>query len=292
MTMGLRLKFNLVLLVVFALGLGVTGYISFDLLHKNAREEVLRNAGVMMEAALSMRGYTVAQVRPLLPYDPEKFHPQSVPAYAATEIMSQLRKKYSDYAYKEAALNPTNPRNRAVEWENDIVNSFRNNPDRGEISGVRETPTGLSLYLARPFQIKDKACLACHTTAEMAPAAMVKIYGPNNGFGWKHMEVIGAQIVSVPMSLPVENANRAFYTFMASLSAVFVALFVILNLMMSLLIVRPITKMSEAANEISTGNLDIPEFPEKGGDEVSLLAKSFNRMRRSLEKAIELIDKK
>jgi protein-histidine pros-kinase len=292
MTMGLRLKFNLVLLVVFALGLGVTGYISYDLLHKNAREEVLRNAGVMMEAALSMRGYTVAQVRPLLPYDPEKFHPQSVPAYAATEIMSQLRKKYSDYAYKEAALNPTNPRNRAVEWENDIVNSFRNNPDRGEISGVRDTPTGLSLYLARPFQIKDKACLACHTTAEMAPPAMVKIYGPNNGFGWKHMEVIGAQIVSVPMSLPVENANRAFYTFMASLSAVFVAIFVILNLMMSLLIVRPITKMSEAANEISTGNLDIPEFPEKGGDEVSLLARSFNRMRRSLEKAIELIDKK
>ena len=290
--MGLRLKFNLVLLVVFALGLGVTGYISHDLLHKNAREEVLRNAGVMMEAALSMRGYTVAQVRPLLPYDPEKFHPQSVPAYAATEIMSQLRKKYSDYAYKEAALNPTNPRNRAVEWENDIVNSFRNNPDRGEISGVRDTPTGLSLYLARPFQIKDKACLACHTTAEMAPPAMVKIYGPNNGFGWKHMEVIGAQIVSVPMSLPVENANRAFYTFMASLSAVFVAIFVILNLMMSLLIVRPITKMSEAANEISTGNLDIPEFPEKGGDEVSLLARSFNRMRRSLEKAIELIDKK
>ncbi len=100
---------------------------------------------------------------------------------------------------------------------------------------------------------------------------MVKIYGPNNGFGWKHMEVIGAQIVSVPMALPIDNANRAFYTFMTSLSAVFVALFIILNLMMSLLIVRPITRMSEAANEISTGNLEIPEFSEKGGDEVALL---------------------
>jgi len=290
--MGLRLKFNLVLLVVFVLGLGVTGYVSYDLLHKNAREEVVRNAGVMMEAALSMRGYTVGQVRPLLPYDPEKFYPQAVPAYAATEIMSQLRKKYADYAYKEAALNPTNPRNRAVDWESDIVNTFRNNPERGEISGVRDTPTGPSLYLARPFQIKDKACLVCHTTADMAPAAMVKIYGPNNGFGWKHMEVIGAQIVSVPMSLPVENANRAFYTFMVSLSAVFVVLFIILNVMMSALIVRPITRMSKAADEISTGNMEIPELNESGGDEVALLAKSFNRMRRSLEKAIELIDKK
>jgi len=289
--MGLRLKFNLVLLVVFLLGLGVTGYISYDLLHKNAREEVLRNAGVMMEAALSMRGYTVGQVRPLLPYDPETFHPQSVPAYAATAIMNQLRKKYIDYAYKEAALNPTNPNNRAADWEADIVNTFRGNPERGEISGTRETPTGPSLYLARPFQIKDKACLACHTTAEMAPAAMVKIYGANNGFGWKHMEVIGAQIVSVPMTLPIQNANRAFLTFMASLTAVFVALFVILNVMMSVLIVRPVTSMSKAADEISTGNMEIPEFSETGGDEMALLRKSFNRMRRSLEKAIELIEK-
>jgi protein-histidine pros-kinase len=290
--MGLRLKFNLVLLVVFALGLGVTGWLSYDLLHRNARDEVLRNAGVMMEAALSMRGYTNKQIRPLIPYSETVFHPQSVPAYSATEIMTALREKYADYFYKEATLNPTNPRNKAVEWETDIVNAFRNNPDRGEISGIRDTPTGRSLYLARPFQIKDKACLACHTTAAEAPPAMVKIYGPNNGFGWKHMEVIGAQIVSVPMSLPIKNANRAFYTFMGSLSVVFVALFIILNVMMSLLIVRPITKMSEAANEISTGNMDIPELSEKGGDEISLLARSFNRMRRSLEKAIELIEKR
>jgi protein-histidine pros-kinase len=289
--MGLRLKFNLVLLAVFALGLAVTGYVSYDLLHRNARDEVLRNAGVMMEAALSMRGYTVSQIRPLLAYDPEKFHPQSVPAYSATEIMNSLRKKYPDYYYKEATLNPTNPRNKAVEWESDIVNAFRSSPDRGEISGVRDTPTGRSLYLARPFQIKDKACLACHTTAAEAPPAMVKIYGPNNGFGWKHNEVIGAQVVSVPMSLPIENANRAFYTFMGSLSAVFVVVFVILNVMLSALIVQPVTRMSKAADEISTGNMEIPEFGEQGGDEMASLAKSFNRMRRSLEKAIELIEK-
>jgi len=61
---------------------------------------------------------------------------------------------------------------------------------------------------------------------------------------------------------------------------------------MSALIVRPITRMSSSADEISTGNMDIPEFEESGKDEVALLAKSFNRMRRSLEKAIELIEKK
>jgi len=290
--MGLRLKFNLVLLFVFALGLAVSGYVSYDLLHRNARDEVLRNAGVMMEAALSMRQYTVSQVRDKLVQKEDEFLPQSVPAFAATEIMNQLRKKYPDYAYKEAALNPTNPRDRAVEWEADIVNEFRNNSQRAEISGMRSTPTGMSLFLARPFQIKDPACLTCHTTPEMAPASMVKLYGSNNGFGWKLNEVIGAQVVSVPMFLPIQNANRAFYTFIASLAGVFVVLFIILNLMLSAMIVRPITQMSDAAERISTGHTDIPELAESGRDEVADLARSFNRMRRSLEKAISLIDQK
>ena len=156
---------------------------------------------------------------------------------------------------------------------------------------MRVTPTGRSLYLARPFQIKDPACLSCHTNAEMAPAAMVKIYGPNNGFGWQLNEVIGAQIVSVPMDLPIRNANHAFVTFMTSLTVVFAVLFVILNLMLTLLIVQPITLLSRAADQISKGKLDSAEFPDKGRDEVSQLGQAFNRMRRSLEKAISLIDK-
>jgi protein-histidine pros-kinase len=78
---------------------------------------------------------------------------------------------------------------------------------------------------------------------------------------------------------------------MGSLAAVLVVLFIILNLMLTLLIVRPITHLSAAADQISKGKLDIAELPEKGRDEVSQLGQAFNRMRRSLEKAISLIDK-
>jgi HAMP domain-containing protein len=288
--MGLRLKFNLVLLLVVVLGLTVSGYVSYQLLHKNAREEVLHTAGVMMEAALAMRSYTVAQVRPRLRSQEQEFFPQSVPAYAATEIMGHLHQKYPDYGYKEAALNPTNPRDRAVGWESDIITDFRNDQARAEFSGIRSTPSGLSMYLARPLQIKDANCLACHTTAEMAPPSMVKLYGSANGFGWKLNETIGAQIVSVPMSLPIEKANSTFLVFMASLAGVFAVLFIILNMMLSMLIVRPIRMMSAAADKISVGEMDVPELSEAGKDEVALLGKSFNRMRRSLEKAISLID--
>jgi protein-histidine pros-kinase len=289
--MGLRLKFNLVLIGVFIVGLVVSGIISWNLLQGNARDEVVRNAELLMETALAVRGYTVAQVKPHLEDKLDKeFLPQTVPAYAATEALNEVRKKYPDYSYKEATLNPTNPRNRAVEWETDVVNAFRGRAELKELSGERSTATGRSLYVARPIKIANPACLACHSVPSAAPASMIKLYGSNNGFGWKHNEIIGAQVVSVPMTLPVENANRAFITFMLSLAAVFVAVFVALNLMLSWIIIRPIANMSAAADKVSIGNFDIPEFSEHGKDEVSVLAASFNRMRRSLQQAMKLIE--
>jgi HAMP domain-containing protein len=124
-----------------------------------------------------------------------------------------------------------------------------------------------------------------------APASMIKIYGEANGFGWKHNEIIGAQVVTVPMEIPIRNAERTFKTFMASLAAVFAVVFVVLNLMLSWLIVRPIRRMSQAADKVSTGDFEVPEFADGGKDEVAVLGSSFNRMRRSLEKAMQMIDR-
>jgi HAMP domain-containing protein len=290
--MGLRLKFNIVLTLVFAAGMAVSAWVSYQLLQNNAKQEVLRNAGLMMEAALSIRGYTVSQVKPHLESQlAETFLPQSVPAYAATETFGTLRKKYPDYSYKEATLNPTNPRNRAVEWETDIVNTFRNQAELKEFSGERATPTGPMLYLARPIQIKDPACLACHSVPAAAPPSMLKLYGENNGFGWKHQEIVGAQMVSVPMALPIKNADDAFKVFMGSLAAIFVVTFLVLNVMLSYMILGPITRMSAAADKISTGDFDVPEFGGEARDEIGRLGKSFNRMRRSLQKALKLIER-
>ena len=289
--MGLRLKFNLVLLLVFLVGLGVAGWTSREILIRNAREEVARNAGLMMETALAIRGYTVSQVRPHLEMQLMRvFLPQSVPAYAATEMFNELRKKHPDFFYKEATLNPTNPRNRATDWEADLVNQFRGQSQLKELVGERDTPTGRALYIARPIQISNPACLACHSTPDAAPATMIKLYGPANGFGWKVNEVVGAQVVSVPMSLPLWNARTAFYTFMASLVAVFVVVFVALNLMLSWMIIRPIAQMSHAADQVSTGHFEIAELPESGRDEIALLGRAFNRMRRSLQKAMQMIE--
>jgi protein-histidine pros-kinase len=289
--MGIRFKFNLVLLAVFTAGLALTGWISYGLLQHNAKDEVVRNARLMLESALAIRGYTVKQVKPHLELQLMRvFLPQSVPAYAATETVNELRKSHPDYSYKEATLNPTNPRDRAVDWEADLVRDFRDHAETKELVGERDTPTGRALFIARPIKIVDPACLACHSVPQAAPASMIKLYGESNGFGWKWNEIVGAQIVSVPMALPIRNAERAFRAFMWSLAAVFLAVFVVLNLMLGWLIVRPIRRMSETADKVSTGDFSRAELPAQGKDEISVLAASFNRMRRSLQKAMQMIE--
>lgn len=290
--MGLRLKFNLVLIVVFLAGFAAAGFISRQLLQENARDEVLRNARLMMDTALAVRAYTVDQIKPQLdPRLEEVFLPQTVPAFAATETLAHIQKKYRDYAYKEAALNPTNPRDRSTDWESDLVQQFRQNADIKELVSERESATGRLLYIAKPIQITNPACLRCHSVPAAAPATMLKIYGEANGFGWKHNEIIGAQVVTVPMNIPIANADRALKTFMASLAGVFVVFFIVLNVMLSWFIIRPIRRMSLSADQVSTGNFDVPEFAEGGKDEVSILGSSFNRLRRSIEKAMQMIER-
>jgi len=289
--MGLRLKFNLVLIAVFLIGFGAAGFISRQLLQENARDEVVRNARLMMDTALAVRSYTVTQIKPHLdPMLAENFLPQSVPAYAATETMNEVRKKYPDYGYKEATLNPTNPRDRSTDWESDLINQFRGSEETKELISERTGATGRQLYIAKPIKISNPACLACHSIPPNAPLSMIKVYGEANGFGWKHNEIIGAQVVTVPMDIPIKNADRALKTFMASLAGVFAVVFVVLNLMLSWLIIRPIRNMSLAANKISTGDFDVPEFRAGGSDEVAVLGGAFNRMRRSLDKAMKMIE--
>jgi len=286
----LLLKFNLVFVLLFLLGIGASGYISWQLLQKNAQEEIAENARLMMSVALAVRSYTNTQIKPLLKTQMVySFLPQSVPAFSATEVLNELRKKYPNYVYKEALLNPTNPRDRAVEWEADIVNQFRNGSAK-EIYGVRDTPTGSALYFARPLTITDRACLECHSTVEVAPKPMVDVYGPANGFGWNFMETVGAQVVSVPTEVPLARAKKAFSTFMGSLIGVLVVIGLILNILLWWMFIRPVTRISALADRISLGELEAPDFRVRSRDEIRTLAESLARLRKSLVQAMKMLE--
>jgi protein-histidine pros-kinase len=222
---------------------------------------------IFHQTLMAVRDKETAAVNALPKDDPnEMFYAQSVPAYAATEGFNYLRQKFPEYTYKEATLNPTNLRDRVTEWEADIVNTFRNDSSR------------------------EESCLECHSTPSAAPPAMLKAYGTANGFGWKLNETVGAQIVQVPKALPLKIADHAFNVLIVSLVGVFLFTLIVLNLALYFTLIQPLGIISAKADQVSAGKLDVEEFPVKGKDEISILANSFNRMQRSLIKAMEMLN--
>lgn len=289
--MKLILKFNLAFLLVFLLGLGVSGYVARDLLISNAEQEVLDTAGLMIEKAEAVRNYTAQQVAPLLQTQMQyTFLPQSVPSFAAVEVLKGLSQKFPEFSYKAAMLNPTNPRDRAADWEADLVADFKQHPNKPQIVGHRDTPSGPSLYIARPIRITSGACLQCHSTVSAAPTTLVDKYGPANGFGWTLHEPLGVQVVSVPMSVPMARADKAWLTVMGLLTGVFVVIGLLLNLMLWKLVIQPVTSLAALADRVSMGEPDAPEFKAPSADEIGVLADSFGRMRKSLDHAMKMLE--
>jgi HAMP domain-containing protein len=288
--MGLRLKFNVAIIATFLVGFAVTAFLLKRSFESTARAEAIQTGRVILASALSVRAYTAENVRPLIGTERDgKFLSESVPFFAAQTVFRKIRPDFPEYIYKEAALNPTNLTDRAVEWEADIINAFRNDADRKELISERETPTGPSLTLARPVAIRDPACLTCHSTPSAAPPAMLASYGTNNGFGWHLNETVGAQLISVPMAVPLAKARDALILFLAALAGVFALMLVIFNVLLHFLVIKPVTRMSRLADAVSHGN-PAEEFQAPGTDEIASLSSSFNRMRRSLESAMAMID--
>jgi HAMP domain-containing protein len=290
---GLRAKFNISILVAFLIGFGIAAAVLHSIFIDSARDQVMQNARIMMTAANAIRKYTADDLVPLLPMEHNgKFVAETVPAFAAQTNFKDVETAFRGYTYREPALNPTNPIDRAEDWEADIIRNFINNPKQTELVAERDTPFGPTLNLARPITINDPTCLTCHSTPAAAPAALTQTYGTANGFGWQLNDTIGAQIVSVPMAVPLTVARNTFITFLVILVIIFAIIFLILNLLLHYLVIAPVKRVTAMADAVSLGDESIEPYIKPGKDEISSLSVSFNRMRESLKHAMTMITSK
>lgn len=102
--------------------------------------------------------------------------------------------------------------------------------------------------------------------------------------------MIGTQIVSVPSASIEGNDKNALGTLLAPLIAVFVALLLALNAVLYVLIFGPVRRIAQIADRLSVGDSNAPEFPASGDAEIASLGRSFNRLRISLDKALQLLE--
>jgi HAMP domain-containing protein len=225
--MGLRLKFNLILLLVFAAGFATIGIVALRYLENQALEDSQRAAHVVLDAA----GFSNLDPR----------------------IASGLGSRLVDMKIREFA------------------------PDSG-LSGI-DAQVMQKIRAGTSGQLNEVLTLP-NGERRLAVARMIR--APESG-------AVKIRLASVDLAPVLATVNIALTTLMSSIGAVFLAVFVVLNLMLDRMIVRPVAEMARQADAVSIGDFSIPEFAPKMKDEIGVLAIAFNRMRRSTEEAIKLL---
>lgn len=289
--MKFLVKLNLALAALMAIGLVLVSLVARSELERIARSEAVHVAKLMLSIGTATDSYTSRHVGPLLENQMRYvFAPESIGSFAAVEVFERLQKAYPDHVYREVALNPTNSRDRVNEWEAELVRRLRAEPNTMEIIGQRDAGGEGRLFVAKRIEVKAAACLQCHGSAASAPKPLIAKYGSNNGFGWLLNETIGAQIVSLPARGFIDRATGRLWPIVAAAGAAFLLLALAINALVYLLMLRPLSQLSQTAEMVSLGSEDAPDFEPAGDHHIDTLARAFGRMRAALRKAMSMIE--
>lgn len=288
-------SFTLVILLIFVIGITLSGLTLSHVLNLKARHEVASTANVVMDILNSARNYTNSEITPRFEerMKPNEFVVQTVPSYTAKTIFQNLRQQnqnYTEYNYKEAMLNPTNPDDQANGFEKKVIERFSSERNLKSVQDFISVPFGgKAFYTASPIVITDSKCLRCHSTPAQAPPGMISVYGTNNGFNWQLNKVIGTQIVYVPASIVRQKVTQTLLWTIGSIALIFAITMFVANLWLKKYVVRPINQVVKVAEAVSTGDMTA-EFGHVSNNEVGILVEAFTRMKVSLEMALRRLE--
>lgn len=286
-------KFTKMLTIIFFVGIIVSGLILSAAMRQKAEGEIVQRAEILIQTMNAVRNYTSGEVRPHLSdklAEASEFIPETVPAYSAREVFEGFRAadEYNEFLYKEATLNPTNPRDQADEFEAQVVEKFRENSEIDELKGYREVDGQKLLYISRPLKISKESCLQCHGNPAKAPASMISTYGDKNGFGWKLGEIVAAQTIYLPSSQVFAEGNRYLLLVSAIFSGVFAVVIGVINRLLRSTVINPLGQLNKLVRDISLGQqITLLGNPDETTslshlatrtDETGLLARAFEHM--------------
>lgn len=275
------------LLMVFLVSLVVGSGGFYLLLRDQALNDAAEQARLLLASAVGVRQYTDTRITPLVAGLPaDQFHEETVPSFAAQAVFRSVSSGAHAFTYRESALDPTAPGDRASPFEVGLIQRFRDQPGLQEIAGDRDMGADRVFYLARPIRITDAQCLSCHDTPQRAPAAMLAKYGSSNGFGWKLGETVGVQWLGLPVTQQFRRTLMLAALLAAGLTLIFVLAYLALSASLEGLVAGPLNGLAVAADAASRSADVSTKLPAGGVREIRRLAEAIDRLRVSLAKAL------
>ncbi|MBS9393672.1 MAG: DUF3365 domain-containing protein [Dolichospermum sp. LBC05a] len=298
---NLSKKLTALMVAVFMGGIIFSGVVYYNILHRNAENEINTQANLLISTVDAIRKYNADRVTPLLKeQSKEKMLIEALPSVAAAkvfDIFTNAAYKYGEYRYRNAMINPTNIKDKATENEIKIIEklSEQYKPKGTNIAEgylTMNEKNNRYFYTARPIIIEKSqtSCLSCHTSLETSPQSLQALYQKgvytgNNGFGWELDKVIGTKIIYVPADKINKIAKQNFLIILGTFMAIFAISISLVNLWLKQHIVRPLNQITQVAESVSLGDMDA-NFENESKDEIGRLADAFRRVKTTLEIAI------
>jgi hypothetical protein len=208
------------------------------------------------------------------------------PALAQREFSEVVEKSNSPAKFRVTSHNYMNPVNKPDAFEVRALDRIRAN----HLAEYYET-TPENFRFARTLYVKA-SCLPCHASAENAPADVKIRYGTERGFGFREGEVAG--IISV--RLPARSFWKVTTDVVGPLQiALLVSAFLISVLFIQFAVVRPIKRVTRAAERISVGqqaDLGAAGLSRASANEMHQLILATERLRASLALAMQRLIRK
>jgi signal transduction histidine kinase/DNA-binding response OmpR family regulator len=286
-------QFTLLLTLIFLGGIILSGITLSGAMQRKAEGEISTKAEILAQTMNAVRRYTTEQVAPLLQNQLKTspiFIHEVVPAYSARQVFENFRAQsdYRNFFYKEATLNPTNPNDKADEFETDLVEQFRKQPKLTQLSGYREVSGVKQFFTARPLVVNKSSCLQCHGRPSDAPKSQLASFGAENGFGWKLNDVVAAQTVYVPSEEVLARGRQYLVLTMGIFVSVFAAVVLLINALLKQRVIHPLKQLTAIARSIKIGPMTVEQVSQfdspsitavaQRADEPGQLARAFQHM--------------
>jgi signal transduction histidine kinase len=212
---GPKIKFILLLVLIHIVVLPVLSFITYYIVKANAVDDAYTTARIYLSAMSGVKHYVSEELRPFF-YQalPGRFIVEGMSrSFAASHVAARVEQEMQNYIYKNASLNPRNPRNRADDFEMRIIKRFIAEEGLKEWKGYVTKGDEHFYVVAWPGQRFTSDCLLCHSDPAIAPHELVERYGTEAGFHMKPGELADATLVYIPIGVPIAAARNVVLIF-------------------------------------------------------------------------------
>lgn len=207
-------------------------------------------------------------------------------SFFTASIFNMVNEKMPDFQLRQVAFRPINPKNEPKPEEAKIIN-FMRATNKKEYSGVVEI-NGQRYFVHAYGKVAEAGCMQCHYKREGMPKTLIAKYNPPYDPNWKVGELVGAVMVSVPFEAIILRAQLNGLIKGLAVFGIFLGITVFILIALDRLVFKPVEELQRKAEEIAKGNVDEP-IEVRSDDEIGRLAESFERMRVSIKKVMDLL---